>query len=138
MPNSDPTVVYTVNIPLSLTEELQGFLQEHGVEFDPRAQATHFNDSGSDPRVRLGHEAPGMIRAVNGFLEQYGIKPLMPGDPGEWSLAALHDFLELANGHFNWDPAGRHVTDAPWRDEGQSWRDDVAASFPSVFRAQTG
>ena len=148
-----PSGAYVVRLPLDRTRKLQEFLEGLGAEFNPRSSAIAFSESDHSERpVVMGYEARDLAGRINGFLQTQGLTPRLPGEPESWSMAQLHELLELAappltrNGlatglstpvlasaaqHFNWDQ-GRGPTGAWWRDDGIGWA-EIAGSYPALF-----
>ncbi len=132
MPEFNPTVTYSVSLPIEHTDALADFLRERGVNFNPRMQALAFNESDNgDTPLLMGYEAKEILPAVNRFLEERDMGPQVPGSPEELTMAQLHEFLELAVSHFNWEN-GQGPTGAWWLDEGTPWS-EIIQGFPTLF-----
>ena len=135
---SEKLATYMVRIPVELTEELKQFLDERGVDFKPRQQALRMNDAGCDPPVMMGHEAGEVLDDINRFLQARRRSPLVPGDPESWTMLQLHQFLELAMEHFEWeDGIIQPPTGAWWLDQGAPWS-EITVVFRELFRKPAG
>ena len=130
---SENKVTYVVNVPVELTAELQNFLKERNVDFRPQDQAIQLNDSGNDPQVLMGYEAKNLVPRLNEILKNHKDRPLVPGNPENWTLPQLHEFLELAMDHFSWDEKNR-PTWAWWIEEEVPWS-DIVSKYPQLFGA---
>ena len=133
---ADSNVSYTVTLPLELTGELEQFLRDRDVNFRPRDMATKLRDAATHPQVLMGFEAQDLLDLINRELQRNGTRPLVPGNPETWTLAQLHEFLDLALHHFGWDEKNR-LTGLQWPEEEIPWT-ELASGYPQLFGAVPG
>ena len=98
MPETGRTVTYAVHIPLDATPRLQEFLQNLGARFEPGKNAVYFSETGEEPSILLGYQAPDLHQEINAFLEENRLQPRMKQEPKDWDNAQVHELLELASG----------------------------------------
>ena len=123
-------LTYTVNIPSCYLDEVQYFMHELGLDFDPKRQITAINDVLMEASTAMGHHAPSLIEALNHHLKERGLSPTVPDYDDNWTPEGLQEFLRMAVDKFHW--VDDYVNTDWWEHDGKSW-EDVVKEHPKVF-----
>ena len=92
-----------------------------GVEMDPLRDLTQAD--GESGFIGSGAELERIIDEINGFLEEHGLEPPVPGFHRDWTPEQASRVLELASDGFFWE--GPHVGNATWETTREGWQEMV-------------
>ncbi len=91
---------FNIIIPEENVEDARAALEEAGVYFNPREQMVPDN-SGSEYPIS-GETAAEVLERVNKFIREDHAQPTVTGNPDDWDLPTLQQFLDFADANFNW------------------------------------
>ena len=129
--NQGPKITFTLDVPESAVQELQKFMDERGIHFDPRSQVTQTNDAFISEHRSMGHEAGEIIQEINRYLEKMMFDFRINPNHQEWSLPELQQFLEFSITNFYWQDG--KVTDAWWDGSPDHWI-EVLQQYQQLFK----
>ena len=134
MSAADPRISFIITMPASRMEEVRQAAVNAGAElrFPQDLICIDFETEGNPP-FSLGDDIPFLLERMNQYLEQQGLVPIIPGDPGQWAPAQAGEFLNLATCWMRHDPdRSNRLEDNHWESQGRSW-ESVTREFPHLF-----
>ena len=121
---------FTIDVQEDRVSELENFLKDLGINFQPENQMTAFNVLNLETSVAMGENTSTIIQEINWLLNAEGLAPLIPTDHAQWNLARRWAFLKFAVKEFAW---ARTTADyCFWLADGKTW-DEVVQENPLVF-----
>ena len=96
-------IKYTIEIPEDQAGDLQAFMQERQIPFDPRGKITATREIFLSETTAMGDDVKELTQKINERLDEAGIADRVRKDHENWTLPQLQEFLEFAINDFNWE-----------------------------------
>lgn len=124
------TIKYTIEVPADRVGDLNRFMQECHIPFDPRGNVTATNDAFLSETTLMGREVREILPAINEYLEQSGMADRVRTDHEGWTPTQMQSFLEFAIQDLTWED--QKIERAWWDGSPRGW-EEAKEGCPWLF-----